>query len=119
MEPIHQGDVLLTKIEDPRYRALIRKKGKKENRVRGKGVILALGEATGHHHRVATPGVDIIERDGKRFLSVPRGTVAELVHEEHDTIRVPAGLHEIGGQREHVAPRKARPQVRRERRVFD
>jgi len=118
MEPIHQGDVLLRKINDPVYVRSIRKNGTKAKRVRGKGLILAYGEATGHHHRVATKGVDIIERNGKRFLSVPRGTVAELVHEEHDTIRVPAGLHEIGGQREHVAPAR-RAQPARTRAVFD
>lgn len=113
-ELIRQGDILLRKIEDEGLAKRLRKEGTNVPRVRGKGLIIALGEATGHHHRVLTKGVRVIQRDGKRYLVVPQGTVAEFVHEEHETLLVGAGVHEISNQREYEPSLAAK-----QRRVYD
>lgn len=113
-ELIRQGDILLKKVENDALVKAIRKDGRNVPRVRGKGLIIALGEATGHHHRVLTKGVRVIERAGKRYLVVPQGTVAEFVHEEHETLLVGAGVHEISNQREYEPSLAAK-----QRRVYD
>ncbi len=78
--------------------------------LRGKqGWIIAEGEATGHHHRIRTRGVKVIRRGPRRFVHVPKGKVALFTHEEHETLRVPEGLHEIGHQVEYqpdLTPRR-------------
>lgn len=82
-----------------------------------KGIILAEGEATGHHHRVKGNGVRTIRSGARtghgRILLVPKGG-ATVTHEEHDSIALPPGAYEIKRQREYE------PQAqRRERRVYD
>lgn len=63
-------------------------------------IVLALGEATGHAHRIATPGaVTFIDNDG-RYLVVTG--VVELSHEEHATITLPPGTYRIRRQRMYV-----------------
>jgi len=84
-------------------------------RQRGEGIILAAGEATGHYHRIRTPGAreylgptavgTPASLRGKRFLVVGKKG-AELTHEEHDTIQIPQGTYEIVQQRE-FAPEEA------------
>lgn len=79
-----QGDVLLVPVSDPpKARSMTYKKRK-----RGEGVILAAGEATGHHHRVREAGVREYLRGSERFLFTGKrgGTVT---HEEHDPIALP------------------------------
>lgn len=62
-------------------------------------VVLALGEATGHHHRIEfdmtalDPEIARLYRDpttGAQILQVGGGG-ATLLHEEHDPITLPAG----------------------------
>lgn len=96
-----QGDVLLVPVDAPLQRDLTYVR-----RAKGQGIILAAGEATGHHHRVRERGAreflgtDITGTNGKRFLFVgPKG--ATITHEEHDTISVPPGEYEIVQQREY------------------
>lgn len=71
----------------------------------GGRVILARGEATGHHHAVAEPDVELFapgeaSEAADRFLRVgPKG--ANLVHEEHATIALPPGEYRVSRQREY------------------
>jgi hypothetical protein len=64
-------------------------------------VILAHGEATGHHHSFAAPsgGVQLLEADGERYLTVDQR--ADLEHQEHDTIPVEPGTYRVIRQREY------------------
>jgi len=72
-------------------------------------LILAAGEATGHHHRVLESGARIISRprglDGNsvQVLLVPKNG-ATVTHEEHDSIALPKGAYEIIRQKEYVDP---------------
>jgi hypothetical protein len=94
-----QGDVLIRRLDSSPTL------GKPISRVRGKGIILAEGEATGHHHRIADPGAEMYEAHDPaletRFLRVLAEGGVELLHEEHDTITLPPGDYEIGRQREY------------------
>lgn len=73
---------------------------------RDKGrVILAYGEVTGHAHAVIGDDVLFLATDldemSRRFLKV-EGEAA-VVHEEHDTITLPAGAYEVVRQREYTS----------------
>lgn len=84
------GDLLIRPI------AAIPEGAKREKR---KGdIILALGEATGHAHRIKTPGAMTWILGDTRYLVAPAGGAA-LTHEEHAAIVLPAGAHEIIPQR--------------------
>ena len=104
-----QGDVLLVAVtkrveSDIKTECRIEKGGDKEGKV-----ILALGEATGHHHRFELnkldPGVTVStlhERYGgyggsgyRRDASycLIEGGPATLYHEEHNPLTVPPGLY--------------------------
>lgn len=116
-KPIRQGDILLTPVSDREERGRIRRNGKTVRRVRGKGLIVAAGEATGHHHHVRTLGARLVEHDGKLYLIAPQDG-AELEHEEHETLTIPHGTHKVSHQREYVPP--VRPQqAPRTTRVYD
>lgn len=95
---IRQGDVALVRVRSIPKEAL-------EQPATGKKLILAYGEATGHHHRFefmdtshnvklhATAG-------GVRYLNV--SAHADLLHEEHATARVPAGKYLLPSQVEYT-----------------
>lgn len=93
-----QGDVcLLTVATIP--------EGAKEQPAKGGKVILALGEATGHHHRFefldTSQNVKLYVADGgARYLHVESG--AQLLHEEHSTVDVPAGDYLLPSQVEYA-----------------
>lgn len=120
-----QGDIMLVKIEKPDNSEFV---GAKTGEV-----VLALGEVTGHKHRFTddsgvigmitkeTAANSFSKEDGvdisgssidKKWIGEPtdisRVVVpsqgADLVHEEHDTIKVPAGTYEVRRQQEFVAP---------------
>lgn len=106
-----QGDVLITPVDELPKSAKIRK------RTPGEGIILASGEATGHHHRVKESTARLFATsDGRRFLRVARKG-AVLTHEEHDPISFDPGLYEVKRQREYVAPKPKQPPIQRY--VFD
>jgi hypothetical protein len=66
------------------------------------GVTLALGEVTGHSHRIAEPGAARMwEAGGSRFLEVTAQS-ATLVHEEHRAMSLPQGLYRVWMQREYA-----------------
>jgi len=60
---------------------------------------LALGEATGHHHTL-TAGTVYGELNGKQWVVIDEPT--KLTHQEHDTLDIPIGVHEVRIQREYV-----------------
>ena len=65
-----------------------------------RGIVLAEGEQTGHHHRIEyqfTPLVELLEaKDGTRFLVNKGDKPVSLVHEEHQPITIEPGIYEVG-----------------------
>lgn len=63
-------------------------------------LVLALGEATGHHHRIEF-AFDALEPEQARLYRDPSGAQivdiagggATLLHEEHDPIKLPPGRY--------------------------
>jgi hypothetical protein len=96
-KPYRQGDVLIRPIEQiPEALTVVpRDNGR---------VILAYGEITGHAHAVLGD-VELLAADLEemelRFLRV-EGEMAEVVHEEHATLTLPAGDYEVRRQREYA-----------------
>jgi hypothetical protein len=72
--------------------------GAKRDRRRG-DLILALGEVTGHAHRIKSPKVAMWSVAGQRYITVSEP--AELTHEEHGTITLAPGDYEVVQQREY------------------
>jgi hypothetical protein len=96
--PIRQGDVLLIPV------AAIPKDAA-EQPAKGGKIVLAYGEVTGHHHRFefrdTSHNVKLyVAHGGARYLHVT--APAELLHEEHDTARVPVGRYLIPQQVEYT-----------------
>lgn len=92
-----QGDVLLERA--PKGAATPAHKPVPKDR---RGVVLAEGEVTGHHHRIQTPGVCLLRAEGihERVMTVGSGA-ALLVHEEHAEIEIPAGTFVVSQQVEY------------------
>lgn len=88
-----QGDVLIVPVKS------IPKGAKPVPRENGR-VILAHGEVTGHAHALLERNVNMVEKDMRRFLEIAGGG-ASVVHEEHGTIKLDAGLYEVIRQREY------------------
>ena len=94
MKVYRQGDVCLIAVDSiPADATPVAPTGNK--------VILALGEATGHHHRFefrdTTHNVKLYSAGGgARYLHVE--ALAELLHEEHSTVSVPAGKYLLPSQ---------------------
>lgn len=110
-----QGDVLLVPVDDPPKRTSLRH----VPRQKGEGIILAAGEATGHHHRVRANTAREYRGGGKRYLFV--GTKgASITHEEHDAVPVPQGVFEVVQQREYEPVIREKTVVQRQtRQVYD
>ena len=97
MSVIRQGDVLLVRVKAIPKTAV-------EQPPKGKKLILALGEATGHHHRFefmdTSHNVKMFHTNtGERYLDVSEPV--DLLHEEHSTARIPAGKWLIPVQMEY------------------
>jgi hypothetical protein len=94
---LRQGDVCLVRV------AQIPKDAEAQD-VRGGKVILALGEATGHHHRFefmnTEHNVKLFHSGAGRYIEVGKGG-ATLLHEEHSSVRVPAGKYLLPTQVEY------------------
>ena len=84
----------------------------KETQVkRDKGrVVLAYGEVTGHAHAIADPHVEMWTMLGAKDNAAPGNDndrilhcldEVQLDHEEHETIKLPAGLYVVRRQREY------------------
>lgn len=88
-----QGDVLIRRIsERPR-----------ETKTRLKFCTLALGEVTGHHHTIHS-GAEGYGEMGDKLAShlEVMAAMAELTHQEHETILVPEGTYESLKQVEYT-----------------
>jgi len=97
MTVIRQGDVALVRVKAIPKDAI-------EQPITGNKVILAYGEATGHHHRFefvdTSQNVKLyVAHGGARYLEVSEP--ADLLHEEHSTARVPAGKYLLPRQVEY------------------
>lgn len=69
---------------------------------------MAIGELTGRAHAFAARAAQLFrEADGGRCFFAIGDKGAELCHEEHDPILVPAGRYELRRQREYM-PRAGR-----------
>ena len=99
--PIRQGDVMLVPVDEIPAEA-------RKQRPRRR-LVLAEGEATGHHHvlevdratkleELLLPG-DVAELE-QRFVRV-LDEAAVLTHQEHATLEIPPGLYEVRRQREY------------------
>jgi hypothetical protein len=99
MNPIRQGDVILTPVESGELAQ--RQPAPLDRAQRLNHLTLAEGEVTGHRHRIADGEAELYERNGTLYLSV-RSESARLVHEEHKPIDIPRGLWQVRIQREYV-----------------
>lgn len=102
---LRQGDVLLTEQKIPENARCRRRDTQGFPGV--KGIVLAAGEVTGHHHVVTDPyaRLYVVPGSGERFLHISKRG-ASLVHEEHDPIELNAGDYAITRQREYEPPRR-------------
>lgn len=94
---MRQGDVALIAVKEI-------PDGATEAPAKGRKVILALGEATGHHHRFEFLDVSqnvklYTTAGGARYVHVTQP--AELLHEEHSTVNIPAGKYLLPQQVEY------------------
>jgi hypothetical protein len=89
-----QGDVLIEQI------ASLPKTVKQQKPENGR-IILARGEATGHHHSVHIDAADLWKTEGgEQFLQVK--TETPVVHQEHAPILLPPGNYQVRRQREYT-----------------
>jgi hypothetical protein len=64
--------------------------------------ILALGELTGHSHRIENAKTaEILELRGQMFLRVTADS-ARVIHQEHKPITLPRGTYRFWFQREYT-----------------
>jgi hypothetical protein len=94
---LRQGDVCLIAVDEI-------PEGAKKHPAKGRKVILALGEATGHHHRFefldTSHNVKLyVAEGGARYVHVTK--VSALIHEEHSAISVPVGKYLLPVQMEY------------------
>lgn len=61
---------------------------------------LAVGEVSGHTHRIRSGKAKLYEQDGSLYLQVISDS-AILTHEEHKSIKIPQGCWIIKIQREY------------------
>ena len=86
---MRQGDIMLVQIDEL-------PKNLKER----KDKVLAYGEVTGHSHRFRNPQVLVFENpNGEKFVELQQEE--QLIHEEHETIKVPKGKYKVIQQREY------------------
>jgi hypothetical protein len=93
MQPQYrQGDVFLLQVEQLPVAAT--------QEERADRIVLAYGEATGHCHSVSTLEAKLYNDQDQDYLVVD--TLARLVHEEHQSIALPAGVYKVVRQREYT-----------------
>lgn len=73
--------------------------------------VIALGEATGHRHRIESGAEQLCTAAGDQYVRVVEAQV-ELLHEEHGTVTLPGpALYRVVHQREFL-PAAESPHVR-------
>ena len=92
---VQQGDVVLLRVGNL-------PSGSKRLGCDKRGVVLAEGEHTGHHHRISdTGGVALMEAPGGlRFLVNETEDDVVIQHEEHKPVTVAPGIWQVGQVRE-------------------
>lgn len=93
---IQHGDVL--------FRKIYRKPNGARPVPRSNGaIIVAEGEATGHHHKIADKGATmlVLERSGRTdfYLEVTEPVI--ITHDEHKPLTIPEGIYQIGRVKEY------------------
>lgn len=96
MNIYRQGDVLVVATDT------IPPQVSKASREQGR-IVLAHGEVTGHAHAILDRDADLYHAPDleDRFLRVLADGGVDLVHEEHDTVHLPAGDYRVTIQREY------------------
>ncbi|HUY10572.1 MAG TPA: hypothetical protein VMW80_14215 [Candidatus Dormibacteraeota bacterium] len=93
-QAVRQGDVLVERV---RRRTL--PKGTFVAPRQGR-LILAYGEATGHHHSVAVADGEMVETAAHEvFLQIMKTT--DLQHQEHGSLRLDKGVYKVTIQQEY------------------
>jgi len=82
-------------------------------RARGEGIIVAAGEATGHHHRVRDTHARMFDTNDGTFITVSKNG-ATLEHEEHAPIDLEPGTYQVKRQREMEPPTPKEIEARRQ-----
>lgn len=90
-----QGDVLLNKITK-----VIDLSGATPIKPENGRLILARGEATGHHHSVDCAVAQLFSINGKVVLVAGEDTT--LDHQEHDQVDVAKGMYWVVAQQEYT-----------------
>ena len=90
MKNFRHGDVILKAVKSIR--------GEEINK--DKDLILALGEVTGHSHRIPQGQAQMFKFNDKTYIKVTKG-IACLKHEEHKEIKIPRGCYEIEIQKDY------------------
>lgn len=102
-----QGDVAIIPVSE--FPGIVPEKGAKIDRDNGR-IVLAYGEVTGHAHAISSPQAELwtmLGEDGKELPGNDNDRLlvcldeVDLLHEEHETIKLPAGLFIIRKQREY------------------
>ena len=92
MNIYRHGDLLIKEVEK------IPAKAKKVSS--GKLNKLALGEVTGHSHKLETiTVVDVFELNGVKYFNIPQE--AKLSHEEHNTLKLKPKTYSVLAEREY------------------
>lgn len=97
---IRQGDVLIVPVKAlPTKIEMVEPENGR--------LILARGEATGHHHSIAmSDRVAMFREDGSGgglFLTVSGAAPVALEHQEHSVLPIPSGKHRVLIQRTYQA----------------
>ena len=85
-----QGDMLIERVA--------KTKGEPQKPVDGR-IILAYGEATGHHHSIEADAADWWKDGEDQFVEVRRAT--QVTHQEHAPIALSPGKYQVRRQREY------------------
>jgi hypothetical protein len=112
LKPIRQGDVWLVPLSETEQGLMNSHHDTKLHALRrtaGQGIIVAAGEATGHHHRILAPKARLLQPNSPglrrvisdRLLRSPKGGCT-ITHEEHAPLEIPEGLYKVVIAREYA-----------------
>lgn len=93
---IRQGDVLLVPISE-----IPKRDNRKPERATGGRIVLARGEATGHHHSVPKGAATLVRSIDEEWAYLQVHEPVELEHQEHAPIQLSPGDYEVRRQREY------------------
>ena len=93
MKQLQHGDVILQEVNGL-------PSGVSQVKIKAGCIILAEGEATGHHHTITDEGCKLFELKGELYLEVTAPEVV-VTHEEHKAIPIPTGIYKVGRVQEY------------------